>query len=153
MIHDLPKISDGETDEDVLLEWLSEVDMVFSVGKQVHAEIISSITSLAPEQKPIHKLYIPTYPLELFNIHRDSVKENNIRGTQNVTMMTGNRKDSKVTGPDFSLAVAAVSKASEHILEFDGVKTKFVLLTDSQEDKEGWRNEFTELVKGEEALE
>ena len=65
MIHDLPKTSDGETDEDILLEWLSEADIVFSVGKEIESEIISSIASLAPEQRPIHKMYIPSYPLEL----------------------------------------------------------------------------------------
>ena len=39
MIHDLPRTADGETDEDTLLEWLSEADVVFSVGKEVEAEI------------------------------------------------------------------------------------------------------------------
>ena len=152
MIHDLPKTSDEETDDDVMLEWLSEADIIFSVGKQVHAEIISSIKSLDAEQRPLHKLYLPSYPLELFNVRRDNIKENKIRGTQNVTMMTGNKRDSDVTGINFPLAVVAVSKASEHILEFDGVKTNFVVLTDSKEDKDEWKKEFVELVKDEEAL-
>ena len=39
MIHDLPKTKSGETDEDTLCEWLSESDVVFSVGKEVEAEI------------------------------------------------------------------------------------------------------------------
>ena len=64
MIHDLPKTTEGDTDEDVLLEWLSEGDIVFSVGKEVELEIISFITSLAPERRPIHKLYIPTRVLQ-----------------------------------------------------------------------------------------
>ena len=152
MIHDLPRTSDGDLDENVLQEWLSEADIVFSVGKEVDAEIISSITSLVPEERPIHKLYIPSYPLEFFNISRDTPTGNKVKGTQNVTLMTGNKKDLDVNGLDFSLAVAVVSGASKHILEFDGVKTNLVMLTDNTDDKQGWKKEFTELVKGDEAL-
>ena len=147
MIHDLPKTSDKETDEDVLLEWLSEVDVVFSVGKEVEAEIFSSIASLPPKKQPIHKLYVPVFPLELLNVQRRSVDGNKVRGTQNVTLMTGNKKDMETIGLDFPLATAAVSGASKHILEFDRLKTNFVVLTDNKEDKDGWRKEFTEIVK------
>ena len=73
MIHDLPKTSDKETDEDVLLEWLSEADVVFSIGKEVEAEIFSSIASLPPEKQPVHKLYVPVFPLDLFNVQRRSI--------------------------------------------------------------------------------
>ena len=152
MIHDLPKTTEGDTDEDFLLEWLSEADIVFSVGKEVELEIISFITSLAPERRPIHKVYIPAYPLEFFNVHRDGVKGNKVRGTQSVTVMTRNKKDIVISGLDFSLALAAISGASKHIREFYGVKTNFVLLTDSKEDKDEWRKEFTEVVKGQEPL-
>ena len=69
-----------------------------------------------------------------------------------MTMMTRNRKDLVISGLDFSLALAAISGASKHIREFDGVKTNFVLLTDSKEDKDEWRKEFTEVVKGQEPL-
>ena len=44
-----------------LLEWLSEADFVFSVGKEVKAEIFAS---LPPEKRSHHKLYIPGFPLE-----------------------------------------------------------------------------------------
>ena len=152
MIHDLPKTTERETNEDVLLEWLSEADVVFSVGKEVESEIFSFITSLAPEQRPKHMLYIPSFPLELFNICRDIVQENKVRGTQSVTMMTGNRKDLENCGLDFPLAVASVSGAAKHILDYDGVKTNFILLTDTEEYKEEWRKELTELVKGQKAL-
>ena len=152
MIHDLPRTTDGNTDEDALVEWLSEANIVFSVGKEVEAEIISSIASLPPEEKPVHKLYIPSYPLEFFNVRRDNVRDNKIRGTQNVTMMTVNKKDLEISGVDFPLAVAAVSGAAKHILEFDGLKTNFNMITDIKEDKVGWRKEYKELTKGQEAL-
>ena len=152
MIHDLPRTTDGNTDEDLLLEWLSEVDVVFSVGKEVEAEIFSSIASLPPEEKPVHKLYIPTYPLEFFNVRRDTAQGKKVRGTQNVTMMTGNKKDLEFSGVDFPLAVASVSGAAKHILKVDGLKTNFAMITDAKEDKAEWRNEYQELTKGLEAL-
>ena len=152
MIHDLPKTTDGDTDEDILLEWLSEADVVFSVGKEVESEIISFTTSLAPEQRPIHKLYLPSYPLELFNVHRDTIKGNKIRGTQNITIITGNKKDLEVSGLDFPLAITAVSGASKHIFEFDRLKSNLVMMTDVREDKEEWKKEFEELLVGEEAI-
>ena len=108
MIHDLPRTTDGDIDEDTLLDWLSEADVVFSVGKSVELEIIPYITSVTPDQRPIHKLYIPSYPIELFNVHRNGVKENKVRGTQNVTIMTKNKKDLEICGLDFSLAATAI---------------------------------------------
>ena len=150
MIHDIPKTTDRDTDEETLLEWLREADIVFSVGQEVEAEIISSIASLPPEEKPIHKLYIPSYPLELFNVHRDVVKENKIQGTQSVTLMTGERKDLDISGLNFALAVSSAASASKHIKDFDGVKTNFVVLTNLKEDKEQWKQEFSKLIqKGE----
>ena len=151
MIHDLPRTTDGNTDEDALVEWLSEANIVFSVGKDVEAEIISSIASLPPEEKPVHKLYIPSYPLELLNVCRDNVRDNKIRGTQHVTMMTGN-KDLEISGVDFPLAVASVSSATKHILEFDGLKTNFAMMTNIKKDKDEWRKEYKELTRGQEAL-
>ena len=77
--------------------------------------------------------------------------ENKVRGTQNITVMT-NMKDLKICGVDFSLAAHAVCGASKHILQFDGVKTNFVMVTESKEDKEAWKKEFTELLQGHEAV-
>ena len=61
MIHDLPRTTNGDVDEDVLLEWLSEADVVFSVGKAVENEIFSSIASLDPEQQPIHRTFLDSH--------------------------------------------------------------------------------------------
>ena len=108
MIHDLPKSTEGDIDEDLLFEWLSEVDTVFSVGKEVKAEVFSSIASLPPAHKPFHQLCIPGFPLELFNVHRAAVEVNKLQGTQNITLMTGDRKDLDINGLDFPLAVASI---------------------------------------------
>ena len=92
MIHDLPRTMPGETDEDTLREWLFEADIVFSVGKEVEEEIFSSIASLSPEHQPIHKLYIPGFLLELFNVVKAAPEENKVRGTQTVTLMKGKKE-------------------------------------------------------------
>ena len=107
---------------------------------------------MPPERRPINKLYIPSYPLELFNIQRAPFEGKKVRGTQNVTLITGDRKDLDIGGLDFSLATAAVSGASKHILEFDGLKTNFVVITDHEEDKAKWKSDFVELTKSEEGL-
>ena len=136
MIHDLPRTTDGDIDEDSLLEWLSEADVVFSVGKEVEADIFAS---LPPEKRSQHKLYIPGFPLELFNVRRGKVEGNKVQGTQNVTLMTGDKKDLKINGLDFPVAVTSAAEASKHIRDFHNVKTNFVLLTSNKDDKEEWK--------------
>ena len=147
MIHNLPLKYDGDNDEESLLGWLSEADFVFSVGKEVKAKVLSSITSLPPEQRPNHKLYIAGFPLELFNVHRDNVEGNKVQRTQNLTMMTGDRKDLDISGLDFSLAFDSTFGASKHILDFDGLRSNFELLIDNKDDKDQWKKEFEELIK------
>ena len=143
MIHDLPRTTDGDIDEDSLLEWLSEADVVFSVGKEVEADIFAS---LPPEKRSQHKLYIPGFPLELFNVRRGKVQGNKVEGTQNVTLMTGDKKDLKINGLDFPVAVTSTAEASKHIRDFHNVKTNFVLLTSNKDDKEEWKKEFGEIL-------
>ena len=148
IIHDLPRTTDGDIDEDTLLEWLSEADFIFSVGKEVEAEIFSS---LPPEKRSCYELYIPGFPLELFNVQRAVQEGNKVFGTQNVTLMTGDRKDLEINGLDFPLAVMSTAAASKHILEFDRVKSNFVLITNNKEDKEQWKKEFITLIQKEES--
>ena len=147
MIHDHPRTTDRDIDEDSFLEWLSEADFVFSVGKEVKAEIFAS---LSPEKRSRHKLYIPGFPLELFNVRRSVQEGNKVQGTQHVTLMTGDRKDSEINGLDFPLALTSSAAASKHILDFDRVKTNFVLIINNKEDKEQWKKEFITLIQKEE---
>ena len=150
MIHNLPRSSDEFIDHEALLEWLSEADAIFSVGKEIEAEVLSSIQSLPSEKRPIHKLYIPSFPLELFNVRRTSVEGNKIQGTQNVTVMTGERKDLEISGLDFPLAFASTFGASKHILDFDGIRSNFELLINNREDIDQWKKEFKDLIQKQE---
>ena len=127
MFHGLPKDDKGEVDDEMLLDWLNEADIVFSVGKAVESELTDFIKAIEDDKKPIHKMYIPSYPLELFhNVREEKGKE--VVGTQNITMMSAEFKDLDVTGLDFPLAVNATIGAAEHIRDFDGVRTNLTML-------------------------
>ena len=100
---------------------MSEADEVFSVGHSMEKELMSYIKGLDDDKRPIHKMYIPGYPLELFTV-RPEVIGNKVQGTQNVMMLTSELKNLDVPGLDFSLAAASTAEASKHIRDFDDVK-------------------------------
>ena len=68
VFHAFPKDENGDIDEETLLDWLTETDIVFSIGKAIDDELVPYISSLDPENRPIHKTYFPSYPLELFAV-------------------------------------------------------------------------------------
>ena len=147
IIHGFPKTEQGDIDEEMLTEWLTEADAVFSVGKTIQSEIMPYITALEPEQRPKHKMYIPGYPLEHFDVHHEAPEENKVRVTQNVAVMSGERKDLNISGLDFPLTVAATAMASEHILGFDGMKTNLIMLAARNEDTEEWKEDFKNILQ------
>ena len=146
MVHGLPRKENRDIDDEMLEEWLTEADVVFSVGKAVESELVPYIAGMDESNRPIHKMYIPSYPLELFHIVRE-VKGKKVVGTQNVTIMSGEIKDLDVTGLDFPLAVNATIGAAEHIRDFDGVRTNLTMLAAHEDDREKWREETDEIFK------
>ena len=137
-VHSFPKTNEGDDiDEDALLDWLTESDIVFSVGKAAEAELLPYIGSLPAEDRPIHKVYVPSFPLELFNVQRDVLKDSEVRVNKNVMLINGERKDMDISGIDFKLAVNATVAAAKHIVIFDGLKTNFIILTQNKEDADG----------------
>ena len=68
-MHDLPQTTNGDRDNEVLDTWLSDADVIFSIGKPIYDEIKSQIRELNKEERPDHKLYIPVYPVELLGIY------------------------------------------------------------------------------------
>ena len=146
IIHELPKNSDGDVDEDQLVDWLKKADVVFSIGQVLHAEVAPYITSMEPKDRPVHKMYIPSYPIELFNLQREIFKGNILEVTQNITMMTGEKQDLEINAPDFPLAVASTAAASEHISLTGGTRTNLVMLTGKKEDTEQWKKNYQEVL-------
>ena len=139
MFHGLPKDENGDIDDDMLEEWLTEADIVFSVGQAVESELVPYVAGMDEEIRPIHKIYIPSYPVELFHDAQES-KGTKVKGTQNVTIMSGEFKDLDVTGLDFNLAVNATIGAAEHIRDFDGVRTNLTMIAAHEDDGENWKS-------------
>ena len=109
-------------------------------------ELLPYIAALDPEKRPIYKMYIPSYPLELFSLKQESV-QSQVRGTQNVSMMSGEIRDLKINGLDFPLAVAATAQASKHIRDFDEVRINLSLLVAEDEEKLVWKEGFGEVLR------
>ena len=139
MLHGLPKKENGDIDDEMLEEWLTEADVVFSVGKAVESELVPYVAGIDEEIRPIHKIYLPSYPVELFHIAREQ-KGKDVVGTQNITIMSGEIKDLDVTGLDFPLAVNATIGAAGHIRDSDGVRTNLTLLAAHEDDREKWKS-------------
>ena len=146
MFHQLPKDENGDIDDETLIDWLNEVDVVFSLGRMVENEMLPYIAALDPEKRPIHKMYFPFYPLELFSLKQESVQAQ-ARGTQNVSMMNGEIKDLEVNGLDFPLAVAATAQASKHIRDFNEVRINLSLLVPEEEEKREWKETFGRVLE------
>ena len=146
MFHALPKDENSDVDDEILLDWLEQAEVVFSIGKAAEDELRPYILALDSKTRPIHKLYFPSYPLELFDLKQDSA-ETQIRGTQNVSMMSGEMKDLDISGLDFPLAVTATAAASEYIHFNDRLKTKLSLLMADEEDKHKWKETFEEVLQ------
>ena len=146
MFHGLPKDENGYIDDEMLMDWLAEADIALSLGKTVEEELLPYIAALDPENRPIHKLYLPSYPLELFGLKQDNVQ--NTRSTQIVSIMSGEIKDLDINGLDFPLAVTAAAGASEHIRDFDGVRMRLSLLAAEEEEKANWKENFEEVLQG-----
>ena len=145
VFHALPKDENGSVDNDVLEDWLTEADIVFSLGKTIEDELISHISALEPEQRPIHKAYLPSYPLELFAVKQDST-EGKIKGTQNISMMSGEIKDLDINGLNFPLAVTATAGASQHIRDFDNARMRLSILVANAAEKTEWKKHFDEVM-------
>ena len=145
MFHGLPKDENGDVDDDVLLDWLSEADIIFSIGKIVD-ELLTYIAALDTENRPIHKMYLPIYPLDLFALKTEYV-QGKVRGTQNVSMMSGEMKMLDFNGFDFPLAVTAAAGASDYIRFNDGVKIKLSLLMANEDDRDKWKKSFEDILQ------
>ena len=146
MFHTLPKDENGDIDDEMVSDWLNEADIVFSVGKAVESELIPYVVGIDEENRPIQKIYIPSYPVELFHAVREQ-KGKDVVGTQNITMMSGEIKDLDITGLDFPLAVNATIGAAEHIRDFDGIRTNFTMLAAHEDDREKWKAVSREIFE------
>ena len=145
MFHGLPKDENGGIDDETLLDWLTEANVIFSVGKAIEDELLPYIASLDPKKRPVHKMYIPSYPLELFAVKQNNI-EGKVRGTQSLSITSGEIKDLDINGLDFPLAVTATARASEHVGDFDRVRINLNLLVANEDEKKEWKETFDQII-------
>ena len=135
IVHALPENHEEENDDEQLT-WFREVDIILSVGRKAEADVARCISVLEPHEKPIHKMYIPYYPLDLFGILRDAASETPER---HVLMMTEEAEDLEVDGIDFLLAVSSTAEARARFSVAHGIETKVRFLTGHEKDIDQWQ--------------
>ena len=124
--HELPRNGIDE-----LNEQLREADVVLSTNASVYEKI-----SQLPNKPRVHKIYLPGYPVELFNLKTE------VRDVQKITTMTLEKKDLKVNGLDFSLAVNSVRKS----MRMTNGKMNLTMLTGKADDIRAWQGDFKQAL-------
>ena len=146
--HALPLMEDGDVNEEVLTEWLQEADLIFSVGDNMFMKIESHIESHDIDIQ--HKLYLPGFPLDFFQIEPNPRKATLI-GEQSILVMTSETQNMVVSGIDFELAVVAVSEVSDNVMFSEGsdlsrqLSFSLKLLASREEEKTYWEKMFLDI--------
>ena len=145
--HALPLTVDGDVDEECLTEWLQEADIVLSVGNTIWMKIDSHI--MANDISIEHKLYIPGFPLDFFQIESNPRKKTLI-GEQGILLMANEIENLALSGLHFELAVVSSSQASENILFSEGadlskqLSFSLKLIASNDKEKDLWEKMFSE---------
>ena len=105
--HDVPRLENGETNDEQLREWVLDADVIFSVTKSVEQKIKQMDTS----GHVVHKFYIPGHPVEFFKTNRDETEK--LRDPREILMITKEKKSLEVNGLDLQLAVNSLAEASQ----------------------------------------
>ena len=145
IIHALP-ILDGETDEELLLEWLRDAHMVLSVGHSMHDDVGAYIAQLDENQRPIHLLYLPGCSVDFLSIQRN--KQDTLHGTQTILTLTGAKRDMQVKGLDFDLAVASSTKATDSLMSqaipTQNLKLRLCTVGTTSTERYLWEEDFAQ---------
>ena len=141
---------EGEVDEECLTEWLKETNFVTSVGDSMWEKIDVHIKS---EDLTIegHLLYLPGFPLDFFKVERRDTNE--LRGEQNILVMTTEVDNLDLSGLSFDLAVVSPAQASKNIMSHEGsnlskqLSFNLILIAWKKEDKVSWERHFKETTQ------
>ena len=148
--HSLPKTDDGDDDEDSLLLWLHEADVVLSVGNKVFAKIESCIDSNDTDID--HKLYLPGFELDLFKIERKVKLNKHPAGEQIILMLKAEMENFQVSNLDFELVVASSARVSEKMSSeesrclTDELRFTLKMLSEREDGNSSWKENLN-LVK------
>ena len=80
-----------KTDKELLREWLSETNVVFSLTTAMRSEIERQMKEMKKEDLPLHKSYIPGYPVELFNLDGEDIRKS--QSVREISMLTPMKSD------------------------------------------------------------
>ncbi len=149
VIHSFPQTADGDIDESLLIEWLKAADFVLSMGHGIQLEVSEYLKDIDESSRPHQETYIPGCDLDLFRINR-SPREEPIKGTQRITVITGEKKNMMVKGLDFKLAVASTVKATGKILQQSQARNRVTVnlcvAGPDQQEKSAWENDFATVI-------
>ena len=149
--HSLPKTDDGDDDEESLLLWLQEANVVLSVGNKVFSKIESCIDSNDIDID--HKLYLPGFELDLFNIERKIKLNKHPVGEQNILMTRAELDNFQALNLDFELAVTSSAKVSEKMLTqesrclTDELSFTLKMLSERKDGNSSWKENFNQVKK------
>ena len=146
LTHTLPQNSTGDTDVDLLLQWLKDSKVVLSIGEGVKADIDQYVSCLDESERPIHQTYIPGCPAELLTVLQGK-RSSSVTGPQKISVVTKERRDLEVSGLNYPLAVASTTMASENIHTFCGIQARvqFQVLASNREERDAWETTFKEV--------
>ena len=148
--HSLPMTDDGDDDEDSLLLWLHEADIVLSVGNKVFSKIESCIDSNDIDID--HKLYLPGFELDLLEIERKVKLNKHPVGEQNILVIKAELDNFEASNLHFELAVASSARVSEKMLNqesrclTDELSFTLKMLSEREDRNSSWKENFN-LVK------
>ena len=146
LAHALPRTKDNDIDESTLMVWLKDASVVFSIGGIIKSEIQAYINCLGEEERPIHYSYIPGCPAEFLTVLQEK-RTNPLTGPQNITMMTTEQKNLKVSGLNYQLAVASSTLASPKVHELGEMEARvqFLLLATNAKERNIWEESFNDI--------
>ena len=137
--HELPQNEDGETEEVILRECLSETDVVVSLTTAMREEIERQMKEIKKEDVPLPKNYIPGYPVELFHLGRKGARKSE---SEREIMMFTSVKNNETMGLNFTLAVNSLAITCQ-----GPGRTTLTMLTENKSDQEEWEEEYSRVLK------
>ena len=150
--HALRTTDDGSADEDVMLLWLQEVDLVLSLNYNIQTQIEKYIQSLSATRPISHRLYLPGLPTHSWKTF--STKPS-LGGEQNILLMATDRRSLLMSALNFELHVLSALQACHEVLrnttsEVDlsrSLSFKMTMLVTSTDEKAQWQMRFKNMIE------
>ena len=149
--HALPTTDEGGVDEDFMLLWLEEVDLVLSLNYNIQAQIEKYLGSLSTRRPISHRLYLPGLPAQSW---KTFFTKPSLGGEQNILLMATDRRSLLMSALNFELHVLSDLQACHDVLrnvtsEVDlsrPLSFKMTMLVTSTDEKVQWQMRFKNMI-------